>query len=90
MGNPCKHFCSLSKLSRYTFSHLPKGLCCLPDSLAPLGFISLDPRPIPKLRAAIAKRLIGRIWFLIKIIAIANNTSELPIIHIRKIYGVEL
>ena len=42
-------------------------------------------RPLPKLSAASARRKIGLIWLRRKMIATASSTSEVPIIHHRKI-----
>ena len=46
-------------------------------------------RPLPKLSAASASWVIGRIWLRRKGIAIISSTSEVPTIHSRKMWVFE-
>ena len=54
-------------------------------SVAPAGFSSSVPTPLPKLSAASARRRIGRIWLRKKTMAMASRISEAPTIHMTKI-----
>ena len=59
-------------------------------SVAPVGLNPGTSRPLPKLSAALARRLIGRTWLRMKMVATMNRTMALPIDQEMKIVVVGL
>jgi hypothetical protein len=75
--------CSIVRSTRRFISM--KACAARRTSRAPRGLKPGTSRPLPKLSAASASRRIGLIWLRRNRIATNSSTSEVPIIHHRKI-----